>query len=442
MDRSSLYNIIHLSLSFFLIFLSYNVAQTFQTSSDHAQDGAFAVGIIYLVFCLANLALSAYLVRILSVRLTLILSSLTYVLFIAANIKYYRLLLFVSAFLLGLGAALLWTAHGAYVAISITKYERSNNLYASSSQGLLNGIFFGIYQFQSTVGNLLASYLFHLNYPQLTIFTILTVIAAIGSIGLIFIRPVKLPENTSTYEIFNYSMFFRIELDYFLERNSILGSLAMILDIPFLVLIPSLCYLGLVQGLIYGVIPQLIKNKSRKFLLFAFYGLINSSSSMIFGKLSDYLKQRLFIFILGILSHMIIFVLLLTIWQLPLNEDRIVIFLVMIVCLSIGEAAFTTQLYAVLTLFYGETRPTEAFSCMKIFQSGCTALGFVAQVYCSVRFQLIFLIVALLITLLTLIYEHYRIKSLDTGKDIKSKRNEKTDQIEQKVPLNTLANSV
>ncbi len=197
MDRSSLYNVIHLSLSFVLIFLAFYVTQTFQTSSDYAKDGAFALGIIYIVFCFANLFLSSYITRLIGVRLTLIISSLTYVLFIAANIKYNIWLFYISAFLLGLGAALLWTAQGVYVAVSINKHERVNNLVSSSTQGFINGVFFGLFSTSQTIGTLLASFLFRLNYQQWIIFTIMTSIAGAGVIGLIFLRPVKMPINIS-----------------------------------------------------------------------------------------------------------------------------------------------------------------------------------------------------------------------------------------------------
>jgi hypothetical protein len=197
MDRSNLYNVIHLSLAFLLIFMSYNVAQTFQTSSDYAKHGAFAVGIIYLVFCLSNLALSSYIVQLLGVRLTLILSSLTYVLFIAANIKFNVWALYISSFLLGLGAALLWIAQGVYVTLSINKYERANDLPPSSTGGFINGLFFGLFQINLIIGNLLASLLFHLKYPQWIIFTIMTAIAGCGSFTFIFLRSSKMPTMKS-----------------------------------------------------------------------------------------------------------------------------------------------------------------------------------------------------------------------------------------------------
>ncbi|CAM2702413.1 unnamed protein product [Rotaria socialis] len=138
MDRSNFYNITHLSVSFFFIFTSYSVAQTFQTSSDYAKSGAFAIGIIYLLICVSNAGLSAYIIRLLGVRLTLILSSITYALFIACNIRYNIWSLYICAFLLGFGAALLWTAQGVYVTISTNKHEQINNLVQSSTRGFMN----------------------------------------------------------------------------------------------------------------------------------------------------------------------------------------------------------------------------------------------------------------------------------------------------------------
>jgi MFS family permease len=182
--------------------MSYIVAQIFQTSSDHGTHGVFAVGILYLVFCLSNIVLSSYITQLIGAKLTLILSGLTYVLFIAVNIKYNIWMLYISAVLAGFGAALLWTAQGVYVSVLINEYEQANNLALSSSQGFINGVFFGIYQSHQMMGNLLVSFLFRFNYPQWIIFTIMTSIAGLGVFGLIFIRPVKIPKDTSKIFIF------------------------------------------------------------------------------------------------------------------------------------------------------------------------------------------------------------------------------------------------
>ncbi|CAF4209471.1 unnamed protein product [Adineta steineri] len=419
MNRSYLYNIIHLSISFVLIFLSYFVAQTFQTSSDYAKDGAFAIGIIYIVFCLSNLALSQNITQLLGLRMTFILSSLTYLLFIAANIKYIKWVLYISAFLVGLGAALLWTAQGAYVAIATNKYEQVNNLEPSSRLGFTNGMFFSIYSCSLIFGNLLASFLFHRKYDEWIIFTVMSAIAGLGSFSLIFLRPVTIPKQT--------------------KQTSILSSLSILFDIPFLLLIPVMCYLGLSEGFIYGSIPPLIFDKSQKFLIFTIYGTVNAFSSIIFGKLSDKLVRRLIIYAIGGLSYMIIFVLLLTIWKPPLDQNRFEIFVMLVTGLAIGESIFLSQVCSTLAVFYGQTRPTDAFACLRIFQAGCTAIGFFTQPYVSFRIQIFCLIILLTLSLITLIYEHYCVISLDTGKTMisTSEANKTKIEIESAIPLTT-----
>ncbi|CAF1121382.1 unnamed protein product [Rotaria sp. Silwood1] len=424
MDRSNLYNIIHLSLSFFLIFMSYNVTQTFQTSSDYAKDGAFAIGIIYLVFCFGNLALSPYITQLLGVRLTLILSSLTYVLFIACNIKYNKWTLYICAFLLGFGAALLWTAQGVYVTISTNKHEQINNLIPSSTRGFMNGIFFGLFQLHQIIGNLLVSFLFHLNFDQWIIFTIMTSIAGLGMLSLIFLRNIKIPKIK--------------------KERSILSSLSILLDIRFVLLIPAMCYNGLSQGFIFATIPPLIVDKSRKYLMFALFGTISSFSFIFVGKLSDLIGRRLFIFIIGALAHMIIFGLLLTIWKASLDESHTEIFVILLTGLSIGDAIFGTLLYSIVASIYGETRPADAFACLKLFQSGSTAIAFVEQVYIPFSMQVLCLIIVLSLTVIILIYEHYCVISFDVGKtnmSIEKKRKKETEaDMEAQIALTALTN--
>ena len=190
-----------------------------------------------------------------------------------------------------------------------------------------------------------------------------------------------------------------------------------------------MCYNGLSQGFIFASIPPLIIDKSRKFLILALFGVISASSSFIFGKLSDTLGRRLLIFVIGALAHMIIFILLLSVWKPPLDETRIDILFTLVVCLSIGDAIFTTQLCSIVVMFYGKTRPADAFACMKVFQAGSTAIAFIEQVYLSFHQQLLCLIIVLSLTMVTLIYEHYGVASLDTTKVITSMKRENINEM-------------
>ncbi|CAF4725036.1 unnamed protein product [Rotaria socialis] len=446
MDRSNFYNITHLSVSFFFIFTSYSVAQTFQTSSDYAKSGAFAIGIIYLLICVSNAGLSAYIIRLLGVRLTLILSSITYALFIACNIRYNIWSLYICAFLLGFGAALLWTAQGVYVTISTNKHEQINNLVQSSTRGFMNGMFFGVLQLNQIVGNLIASFLFRLKFDQWILFTIMTVISGLGTISLLFVRPIELPKTTgkTLFLLLTISNILCIYIyTYVLEKQSILSSLSIIRDPRFALLIPTMCYSGLAQGFIYATVPPLIFDKSQKFLVFAILGGVNALNSLFFGKLSDLFPRRVFIFAFGAFAHLIIFGLLLLLWKPPLDQNRIEIFIILIIGLSIGDTIYTTLIYSVMGIFYAETRPADAFACLKIFVAGATAIGFIEQVLLTIPMQILCLILSMLVSIMTLIYEHYFVVSIDTGKSrkpIEQKNKEEVEvEIEEQLLLTTLS---
>jgi hypothetical protein len=174
-----------------------------------------------------------------------------------------------------------------------------------------------------------------------------------------------------------------------------------------------MCYSGLAQAFIYAAVPPLIKDKSQKFFVFALFGIVSATSSFVAGKLSDFLRCRLVVFVVAALAHLIIYGLLLLQWTPPFDDQPIEIFVTMTFCLSIGDSIFMTQLYPVISTFYGKTRPADGFACTRVFQAGLTALGFVAQVYLRFSTQLIILIVVLSGAMLVLVYGHRCVASLD-----------------------------
>ncbi|CAF4247642.1 unnamed protein product [Rotaria sordida] len=228
------------------------------------------------------------------------------------------------------------------------------------------------------------------------------------------------------------------------KKQSILSSLSILFDIRFLLLIPTMCYSGLSQGFIFAAVAPLIIDKSRKYLIFTVFGGVNTFSFLFFGKLSDLIGRRLLVFAIGALAHMPIFVLLLIVWKPPLDQSRTEIFLILVIGLSVGVAIFATLLYSIIGTFYEESRLADAFACLKIFQAGSTAIALVEQVYGSFSIQVLCLIILLSLTVITLIYEHYGIISLDTGKPRISmqKKNKKEPEadIEAQSALTTSSN--
>ena len=234
-------------------------------------------------------------------------------------------------------------------------------------------------------------------------------------------------------------------LIFCLDQRSVLSRLTILWDLPFVLLVPSISYLGLTQGFIYADIPPLITDNSKKFLIFAFYGIVTALCSIVFGRLSDSRIRRLDVFILGAFSHTVIYALLLTKWKPPLDQTRIEIFIIIVSGLAVGDSLFTSQLFSTLAVFYGFTRPADAFASLKIFQSAATALIYVTQAYISLRIRLFGLIVLASLAIVTLIYEHYGVQSLDTGKtNMEAQRSSITlsnTKIDDGLPLNTSTNT-
>lgn len=190
----------------------------------------------------------------------------------------------------------------------------------------------------------------------------------------------------------------------------------------------------------------MIVDKSRKFLVFAIFGLTSAASSILFGKLSDSRLSRSNVFLVGALAHAVIYGLLLSVWQPPLSQDRLAIFIVLVIGLGLGDSVLGGQLCSTIAVFYGHTRPADAFACLKVFQAVSTALVYFVQVYLPIRTLVVCLIIALSLAMITLIYEHFQGISLDTGKtmtQIREMEKATTEiEIENTQPLTILAHPV
>lgn len=414
-NTDDIINVIHIGLSFLLVFLAFSVAQTFQTSSDHARQGAIALGFLYVSYALSSLFLSSFLTRLLGVKLTLFLSSLTYVAFVAANIRFNVYVMYVISCFVGVGSSLIWTAQGVYVTLSTTQYETVNRLKPSSKRGFFNGLFFCCFQTNTTIGFGVASILFYLNIELWLIFITLTILGAIGSISLLFLRPVQTDH---------------------LEQRSIFSSIALLKDPRMLFMAPLLCYTGIEFAYLFGSAPPLILSKSLKFFVYATYGITNAISSIVFGKLSDLAHKRIYFFLFASILHLFAYMLLITIWSPPIDQTQIYIFFIIVNSLAIGDGILIAQIYAVLgTLFYN-TPPFDVFANFKLYQAIFIAIGFVYRNYLSFQAQTYLSIGSLLIGLWFLIICHNGFYSIDPPKsnikiekDLNEDKNDKETQL-------------
>ena len=402
-------NVVHLGLSFLLVFMAFSVSQTFQTSSDHGRQGAIALGILYASYALSSLFLSSFVTRLLGIKLTLFLSSLTYVSFVAVNIKFNVYTLYFISALVGVGSSLIWTAQGVYVSLSTTQHEIANHFEPSSKRGIFNGLFFCCFQMNTTIGFGVASLLFYLNIELWLIFIILTVIGVIGSISLLFLR--------------------QVETDH-LEQRSVFSSISLLADSKQLLMAPLICYTGIQFSYLYGSIPPLILSKSLKFLVYATYGMTNAASSVLFGRLSDLAHRRIYFFAFATILHLTVYMLLITVWSPPIDQSQIFIFFIIINCLAIGDGIFLTQIYSVLGTLFNNIPPFDIFANFKLFQSTFIALAFVSRNYLSFEIQTYLCIGWLLMGLGLLIICHNGFYSIDISQPNTTANKELDDAIE------------
>lgn len=119
--------------------------------------GYWSIACIYITFTLSSLLLSSAFVIAVTVKWSLFIGGVLYLGFIIANIWPDWVTLVPGALVLGIGASIIWAAQGAYVTNAALAYAHVSGKPPRSSIGLFNGIFFGIFQLSMLIGNLISS---------------------------------------------------------------------------------------------------------------------------------------------------------------------------------------------------------------------------------------------------------------------------------------------
>jgi len=176
-----LINIILLGLSFFLIITPFQTGSQIQqvVVKSIAQqynihwNGYYSLCIIYLVFSLSNW-LAPSTVSFLGPKVSMIIGGSTYVLFIANFLYPVEFGLYLTSVLLGLGAAIIWTAQGNYLTINSNPDTVSRN----------SGIFWAIFQCSLLFGNLFVYFEFQ-GEEEISLTTRLIVYGALSIVGIL-----------------------------------------------------------------------------------------------------------------------------------------------------------------------------------------------------------------------------------------------------------------
>ncbi|XP_029996675.1 UNC93-like protein MFSD11 [Sphaeramia orbicularis] len=188
-EGKKLLNIIILGFGFMFMFTAFqtcgNIEQTVLENFHSAEfngTGYTSLAIIYSVFSASNL-IAPSVVAVIGPQLSMFFSGLLYSGYIAMFIYPYTWTFYTASVLVGIGAAVLWTAQGNVLAINSS----------DSTIGRNSGIFWALLQFSLFFGNLYVYCAWHghvhiTDKDRQTVFISLTVISLVGCFLFFLIR--------------------------------------------------------------------------------------------------------------------------------------------------------------------------------------------------------------------------------------------------------------
>lgn len=384
--RTPMMNTVHLSASMMFVFMAFSVAQNSQTSISPSV-GAISLGILYGSFTLGN-TISSYIVHLIGLRFSLFIGALAYAGYVSANIYTIDILLYIVSIIIGVGAAVLWTAQGQFIAQCSAAHEVANNLQPHSMIGQFNGTFFSIFQTNQAIGNLLAALLYEYQVEQSVVFSVMLGICLLGVSSMLMLPNTVGSKQSDSERLLDHQ---GADVPQIVEPVGLiaglkkaLASLSLLKEPRMLCMLAIILYSGIEQSWMYGTFPPMIGKKSNKFYVLAVLGAMDATSSYIMGKLSDKIG-RIPILLAGTAAHgglycyFIIFVSREQEYGVP-YDIPLGYFFLMTLALAIGDGAFNTQIYSILGTYFKD-RPAQAFANLKMFQAGSTALffGFTGQ---------------------------------------------------------------
>ncbi|XP_019639091.1 PREDICTED: uncharacterized protein LOC109481058 [Branchiostoma belcheri] len=156
--RRIIINLLVQCFGFLLLFTAYQSLQNLQSSINRARNlGLTSLAVIYGTLIPAGPFLAPVAMRYLGLKWTITGSMVTYMIFTIANYwsEFYTVI--PASILLGVGAACLWAANGAYLTRLATRYAAVTGQDKAAAISMFFGIFFCIFQTSQVWGNLISS---------------------------------------------------------------------------------------------------------------------------------------------------------------------------------------------------------------------------------------------------------------------------------------------
>ncbi|XP_061556759.1 UNC93-like protein MFSD11 isoform X1 [Phycodurus eques] len=416
------FNVVVLGVGFLFIFTAFttcgNVEQTVVKSLKNdtfTGSGYHSLGIIYGVFSFSNLVAPAA-VSVLGPKVTMFVSGLLYSGYVAVFIEPSTWSFYLTSVLIGVGAAMLWTAQGQFLV------ENSE----ASTINRNTGMFWALLQCSMLFGNLYI----YLDWNGRTeipdssrknIFLSLLVASIVGTLSFLVLRRTHQPEEEMLSEEEGQSLLatravYKHRANTALQevKDDFKTMLELLKTRNILLLSPCMAYSGLelsfysgVYGTCLGATAQF--GQAAKGLI-GISGMVLGVGEIIGGGLFGLVCKnnrfrRTSVVFLGMVVHFVAFYLIF----LNIPEDAPLVFStattkspfltpsvsVALLCsflLGLGDSCFNTQLYSILGSVYAE-QSTPAFAIFKFIQSIFAAVAFFYSGDTLLTWQLLLMVV-------------------------------------------------
>eukprot|EP00048_Salpingoeca_helianthica_P015418 m.226672 g.226672 ORF g.226672 m.226672 type:complete len:427 (-) comp17008_c0_seq1:30-1310(-) len=383
-----LYNIVVHGIAFMGLFTAFQTSSSFQTTvlkdvGLGSNLGYTSLAIIYAVFSVANF-ISPYIVDFLGPRVGMGIGGAFYCLFIATFLAPKEGTVLGASGLLGVAAAVLWTAQGNFQTINSDDTTRGRNA----------GIFWALLQSSNLIGSTMAYLVLpddnSISESQAHQFYLILFCVACGGIGVLFFtRPVQPVHSSGSSEPAT-----KMGL-----VQSIKSTIDLLLTREMLHLVLIIAYNGLEQGFWGGRYPTALGNSDHslpaifKPKVIALHGIMIGVSQIIgglaIGRVSDKFGKS-WVVMIGLACHMCsyyaIFINLLSGYM----EPSLPLALVCSFGLGLGDSCINTATYAILTERYSD-RSLQAFAIFKCFQSAASGAAFGYSDGLALEYQLLLL---------------------------------------------------
>ncbi|CAG5897975.1 UNC93-like protein MFSD11 isoform 1-T1 [Menidia menidia] len=419
-DRRT-YNVVILGVGFLFLFTAFttcgNVEQTVVKSlqnSTFSGSGYHSLGIIYGVFSFSNL-LAPTIVTVIGAKLTMFLSGLLYSGYIAVFIIPTTWSFYLTSVLIGMGAAMLWTAQGHFLV------ENSE----ASTINRNTGVFWALLQCSMLFGNLYI-YLDWNGSTEISdssrrnIFLFLLVASILGTLSFLVLRKSHHEEEMLSEEegrsLLSTRAMYKNRANTALRdtKSEFRTILQLLKTKTILLLSPCMAYSGLELSFYSGVYGTCIGATTH--FGDAAKGLIGISGIVVgigeivgggfFGLLCKNSRfRRTSVVFLGMVVHFIASYLIFlnipddapivfetTTQKNPYLTPSVSIALLCSFLLGLGDSCFNTQLYSILGHVYAE-QSTPAFAIFKFIQSVSAAMAFFYSGYLLLMWQLLLMVV-------------------------------------------------